>query len=149
MELPKAVFKGSGSTAPFSRQYFIKTKGCWHTGQYLRKYEKRSRYWNSWPTKKEHRDATGFHSIVILRAFTGSRTPSDFRRSEVCARFLSYRDDDIEKLSHKRKKFGLIDEVVHELYEAFFDLVYYGSKEETWFLETFSLSENDLGTILA
>ena len=61
----------------------------------------------------------------------------------------SYRDDDIEKLSHKRKKFGLIDEVVHELYEAFFDLVYYGSKEETWFLETFSLSENDLGMILA
>lgn len=61
----------------------------------------------------------------------------------------SYSDGDIKKLSHKRKEFGLIDEVVCELYEAFFDLVYYGNKGESWFLETFSLSENDLGMILA
>lgn len=60
-----------------------------------------------------------------------------------------YSDDDIEKLSRKRNEFGLIAEVVYKLYDAFFDLVYYGNKKESWFLETFSLSKNDLSIILA
>lgn len=59
-----------------------------------------------------------------------------------------YNDEDIKKLSCRRKKFGLIDEITHELYKAFFDLVYYGNREESWFLETFSISKNELGMIL-
>lgn len=60
----------------------------------------------------------------------------------------TYSSEDIKKLSCKRNKFGLIEEIIHELYEAFFDLVYYGNREESWFLETFNLSKNELGMIL-
>ena len=60
-----------------------------------------------------------------------------------------YSDKEIERLSHKRKKFGLIGEVVTELYEAFFDLVYYGNEDKNWFLKTFNLSESELCKILA
>lgn len=59
-----------------------------------------------------------------------------------------YSQDDVKKLSQNRKSFGLNDDVIHELYDAFFDLVYYGNKEENWFLETFNLSKNELGMIL-
>lgn len=60
----------------------------------------------------------------------------------------SYSDKEIKDLSYRRKNFGLIDTVLHELYDAFFDLVFYGNRDESWFLKTFNISKNELSMIL-
>lgn len=60
----------------------------------------------------------------------------------------TYSPKDIEKLLYMRKQFGLVDKVIQELYEAYYDLVFYGNKDERWFWESFNLSQNELGLIL-
>lgn len=61
----------------------------------------------------------------------------------------SYTDDEIKELSFKRKSIGLTNDIIQKLYDAYFDLVFYGSMKKNWFLTTFHLSEKELRIILA
>ena len=69
--------------------------------------------------------------------------------SEFLSCVKSYTDDEIKELSLKRKIFGLTNDIIQKLYDAYFDLIYYGNREKNWFLTTFHLSEKELRIILA
>lgn len=76
----------------------------------------------------------------------------ELQAAEELDEFLSgskvYTSNDVKKLLDCRKSLGLIEDVVHELYDAYYDLVFFGKKNKNWFLETFHLSEQELGIIL-
>lgn len=56
--------------------------------------------------------------------------------------------EDMEELIEKRNKLGLTKSVKSQLYDAYFDICYYGSMDKTSFMQMFNLSDEQLGRIL-
>lgn len=60
----------------------------------------------------------------------------------------TWNEEDINELFGKRNTLGLTKSVKSQLYDAYFDICYYGSTDKASFMQMFNLSDEQLGGIL-
>ena len=60
----------------------------------------------------------------------------------------TWSEEEIEELVQKKNSSGLTGDIMHQLYDAYYDLCYYGTIKEADFLKRFHLSKAQLGLVL-